>query len=435
MVLRAKKFLPNFDRYVQYSLPSITTKTHFNHLKLPHFREFSGGRLLLSTHHSTFQLLSSAYPHFHWNPFDFDKLPNLYLHHSLNQLFSLEFFSRMAPELILRQEDWKTHHGIISDFPGIKGKEVSISDFLIWTLPEFNWGRWNFFPSLRSVERRRVFVDEMLLSGFEFVSGEGDLSDISCGDILGNPGTSYLVALYGGSVQVMFSRLYPELPLLGEKTDGYWKNRMAIDRFLLEHFGFVQCEEDITEITGRRLLDHPAGATLLVSNKGSPISIFQTVYVELSFKNSKTYHGYWNNLESNYLIQNTMRRYHLKRKEDWYKLSIFQLSEVNGKEVSRRKMISLLEFWVPEVEWDYQKFKEKLSKRANQRFLGLKLRELFYNEVILEEFQMKDAQQFHVFDFCVPGRKLMIEYQGQQHYYNIFQINHRSKSLFLIHVF
>eukprot|EP01124_Arcella_intermedia_P001665 TRINITY_DN1090_c0_g2_i2.p1 TRINITY_DN1090_c0_g2~~TRINITY_DN1090_c0_g2_i2.p1 ORF type:complete len:189 (+),score=39.99 TRINITY_DN1090_c0_g2_i2:2-568(+) len=152
---------------------------------------------------------------------------------------------------------------------------------------------------------------------------------------------------------------------------------------------------------------------------GSPQALFMGVYEEFFPVFKKVSQGYWNDFPKNTLLQKLTKAYSIRSQVDWYRLSMAQVTAVNGKIVPKKKMICLLEFSYPEEEWDHFKFSERINKRARQRFLGMRLVEVFKKEVILENHVVRSGQQMYVFDFYVPGVHLAIEYQGEQHYYSI----------------
>eukprot|EP01124_Arcella_intermedia_P032892 TRINITY_DN7760_c0_g1_i1.p3 TRINITY_DN7760_c0_g1~~TRINITY_DN7760_c0_g1_i1.p3 ORF type:complete len:175 (-),score=60.22 TRINITY_DN7760_c0_g1_i1:26-550(-) len=115
-----------------------------------------------------------------------------------------------------------------------------------------------------------------------------------------------------------------------------------------------------------------------------------------------------------------MDLYEVRRREDWYRLSVNQFAVVCGKVVKKGYLVNLLSFWVPEEEWEVERFSLKINKRARQKYLGLKLRELWEQEVILEDYVVEgeDGKMWRC-DFFIPGKRIVVEYQGEQHYVGI----------------
>jgi len=134
----------------------------------------------------------------------------------------------------------------------------------------------------------------------------------------------------------------------------------------------------------------------------------------------KVSNGFWKNKLKVSLMKSAIQQYHIQKKEDWYSLSIQQFSAIHGKAVSKENMISLLHYSNPEESWEKGKFSVKIHKRSREKYLGLKLKEVFPGEVILYQFVVFSDRKF-VFDYYLPERRLVVEYQGEQHYWNPFK--------------
>eukprot|EP01124_Arcella_intermedia_P018529 TRINITY_DN2552_c0_g2_i12.p1 TRINITY_DN2552_c0_g2~~TRINITY_DN2552_c0_g2_i12.p1 ORF type:complete len:253 (-),score=66.90 TRINITY_DN2552_c0_g2_i12:10-768(-) len=196
-----------------------------------------------------------------------------------------------------------------------------------------------------------------------------------------------------------------------------------MDRFLLCYFSGVRTQEELVQITAREFAKCALGCAMLKQDGDTPQSLFYQSYPELVFRHGrKAFHGYWSQAGNNYLLFKVMKEYDVRDVEGWYRLSNEQISESYGKMISKKYVIKLLEFWYPDEEWKGERFSEVMNRRCRQKFLGLKLRELFQKEMVLEEYLLKvPGRKCVILDFYYPGLGLVVEYQGEQHYYNIYK--------------
>eukprot|EP01124_Arcella_intermedia_P001428 TRINITY_DN10779_c0_g1_i2.p1 TRINITY_DN10779_c0_g1~~TRINITY_DN10779_c0_g1_i2.p1 ORF type:complete len:321 (-),score=79.74 TRINITY_DN10779_c0_g1_i2:3-965(-) len=267
---------------------------------------------------------------------------------------------------------------------------------------------------------KRVFVDKFVMCYFRFVErfevlcGIGVKAWVSCpvgGTILNQ----------SGSIQYLLECVYPEHSKTKHnfKGDFCLKDRIFIDQFICTFCNFVEKEKDLCNITTWSFNQNPRGLSVLYLNNYSPQTVFQEAYPEFFLDQRKVQQGFWNNTRENYLVHRLLKEYHLRKNADWYRLSMGQVVSIFGRGTSMKNLIKLLDCWHPEEDWNYNKFSEKIQKRAKQRFLGLKLREMIQDEIIIEEYTIVRGSHKFVFDFYFPGLKMVVEYQGEQHYFSI----------------
>eukprot|EP01124_Arcella_intermedia_P018300 TRINITY_DN2525_c0_g1_i1.p1 TRINITY_DN2525_c0_g1~~TRINITY_DN2525_c0_g1_i1.p1 ORF type:complete len:341 (-),score=66.80 TRINITY_DN2525_c0_g1_i1:56-1078(-) len=287
--------------------------------------------------------------------------------------------------------------------------------------PEFFW-RQSRFPVISDSADKRLFVDEVILQFFKFVESQAHLGAISYRGLSECPGGFTALHNSHESPQHLFKVAYPELLLHppDPRTDPFSQRRLQIDR-LLVRFN-AQHQEDLQHISARFLLQTHS-STLLHQNGDSPQRILSSSYPELDPRqHKKACRGYWKNAKRNYhLIRGAIKKYNIKEMRDWYRLSSKQFSSMYGKSVSTAKIVRLLEYWYPDEKWEMVQFSDKINKRAIQRFLGVKLREMFREEVIEEEYKFKWSKKVYVFDFYLPERQWVVEYQGEQHYFSVLK--------------
>eukprot|EP01124_Arcella_intermedia_P022557 TRINITY_DN3388_c4_g1_i1.p1 TRINITY_DN3388_c4_g1~~TRINITY_DN3388_c4_g1_i1.p1 ORF type:complete len:409 (-),score=75.70 TRINITY_DN3388_c4_g1_i1:11-1168(-) len=194
------------------------------------------------------------------------------------------------------------------------------------------------------------------------------------------------------------------------------ERRLFLDRSLLSYGQSIATQQDLSQFGRCALLDFPGGPSLLTAHQGSHQAILCGAYPELIIQFKAAYHGYWKNLKKTHFIQKLMKYFDIIEKEDWYTLSANQLAEVYGRFVRKGHLIELLECTFPEEIWSYGKFSDRIQKKSRQRYLYLKLKEIFKDEVIMEEYVVNYSNNILVFDFYIPERSIVIEYQGEQHY-------------------
>uniref|UniRef100_A0A6B2L7Z6 RAP domain-containing protein n=1 Tax=Arcella intermedia TaxID=1963864 RepID=A0A6B2L7Z6_9EUKA len=263
-----------------------------------------------------------------------------------------------------------------------------------------------------------MYADYWISYNF-LIDNQRGLQEMNVKMFLECPGGPTLLTLFNGSPFDYLNAMYPELGDL--KCEGIWSRKVSIEGFLLDFFeDSLWTLKDLSTITKSRFIKYPGGNAILRCHRNSPHLIFQKAYPECMAKfGQRVFRGVWKNKQTNKLIQQAMKHYHIKETKDWYKLSVDQISKLYGRRVSKMNVVRLLDYWFPEEEWEYSKFSEVLNKRSCQRYLGLKLLELFKDEVIIQEYPIRTPNKLHIFDFYIPGRKLIIEYQGELHYYAI----------------
>lgn len=113
----------------------------------------------------------------------------------------------------------------------------------------------------------------------------------------------------------------------------------------------------------------------------------------------------------------------IKTNEDWYRVSLQQLEKHKGYGLiaKYKKLHTILSIGFPEVEWSAHEFKSR-NKKSAQRWLFLKLLDLYPNEEIIEDYL--HAQLTRISDMCIqfdvfiPALNIAFEYHGYHHYHD-----------------
>eukprot|EP01124_Arcella_intermedia_P026361 TRINITY_DN4935_c0_g1_i1.p1 TRINITY_DN4935_c0_g1~~TRINITY_DN4935_c0_g1_i1.p1 ORF type:complete len:467 (-),score=70.11 TRINITY_DN4935_c0_g1_i1:17-1417(-) len=408
-----------FEKYL-LSFQPLRIKADFRLLKSIHFRHFEGGRRILSHFRNPKSFIETLYP-FHLTPDDTDQAPKNYWHSGTNRKKFLEFLSRKI-RFIERYPDWKkVDSEMIVEYNGSTLLQRNLSVMEIWeeNFPEYDWEK-----GVGREKERRLWVDGFVVEGLGDVQTKKDVESVTSKGMTQACGGWNVLHAYGDSPETVFMENYPELCIRRgwNGGDSGWTKRNNMDMFILKYVYFVSTKEDFKELTVVRILQFPGGWSILKHYNNSPQLMLQETYPELiGHYPKKAIQGYWKNLKTNFILPKLMNFYDLKQQEDWYKLSVEQFAEIYGKGVSKRNLINLLEHWHPELKWDKHKFSIRRNKRSAQRFLGLKLLQLFPNQQIHEDYKFKANDKDYIFDFYLPSLGLVIEYQGEQHYYSVMR--------------
>eukprot|EP01124_Arcella_intermedia_P012890 TRINITY_DN1928_c0_g1_i1.p1 TRINITY_DN1928_c0_g1~~TRINITY_DN1928_c0_g1_i1.p1 ORF type:complete len:246 (+),score=59.57 TRINITY_DN1928_c0_g1_i1:561-1298(+) len=122
------------------------------------------------------------------------------------------------------------------------------------------------------------------------------------------------------------------------------------------------------------------------------------------------------------VVSKLQEEYTLQHKNDWYRLSVEQLTESFGRRFGMSKLIGSVGSVFPEEEWKGTVFARRTKKSRQRSLLGV-LRGLLPGDVIIEEYrspQIKRRTGFWLeLDLYVPRLKVAFEFQGQQHYQSI----------------
>eukprot|EP01124_Arcella_intermedia_P005806 TRINITY_DN13419_c0_g3_i1.p1 TRINITY_DN13419_c0_g3~~TRINITY_DN13419_c0_g3_i1.p1 ORF type:complete len:411 (-),score=50.74 TRINITY_DN13419_c0_g3_i1:290-1453(-) len=321
-------------------------------------------------------------------------------------------------------KDWKSlDPKLLNDYNGRRLQEAPFLDILERHFPEYSWNQISRYPHRAPHPDQRIYLDRWVSACLAHVATHDLLLQIDYKLFSRLPGGATILTFHNGSPRAVFHHAYPECPARSVKGsyDGAGKQRLFIDDFIVRFFSGVSKQAHLTEMTNKQLLEFPGGHRIMFLHGNSPQSFFSHVYPELVPRYRTVSHGFWKDSEKTALMHNLIKAFKLRRMSDWCRLSLEQCSMVFGNHVHKKNMVQLLERWYPEEgAWGLRLF-EKARKRAKQKFLGLKLVELFKNEVLFEDFVVKDGLRTYVFDFYMPNRKLVIEYQGEQHYYSVLK--------------
>eukprot|EP01127_Copromyxa_protea_P014851 TRINITY_DN4197_c0_g1_i1.p1 TRINITY_DN4197_c0_g1~~TRINITY_DN4197_c0_g1_i1.p1 ORF type:complete len:722 (+),score=134.76 TRINITY_DN4197_c0_g1_i1:213-2168(+) len=121
------------------------------------------------------------------------------------------------------------------------------------------------------------------------------------------------------------------------------------------------------------------------------------------------------------------KQLYIAEPSDWYRISRDQLTNLGGWGLytAFKSLGTALKFAYPEIEWDESKFSFR-GKKSGQRWVRVVLEQILPEKCeIFEDFLHPDllwdenSKQRMELDIWVPKYNLALEYQGQQHYYDM----------------
>eukprot|EP01126_Amoeba_proteus_P039136 TRINITY_DN4111_c0_g2_i1.p1 TRINITY_DN4111_c0_g2~~TRINITY_DN4111_c0_g2_i1.p1 ORF type:complete len:658 (-),score=111.69 TRINITY_DN4111_c0_g2_i1:406-2217(-) len=120
---------------------------------------------------------------------------------------------------------------------------------------------------------------------------------------------------------------------------------------------------------------------------------------------------------------------HITSPNDWYRVSVIQISKLGGRGLIKRfgNLFQALRSVYPQYDWDETKFSLR-GKKSAQRWLRVRISHLLPEETeILEDFLHPSLLWDETLnlkmelDIWVPKFNLALEYQGEQHYYDLHE--------------
>eukprot|EP01124_Arcella_intermedia_P004312 TRINITY_DN12432_c0_g3_i1.p2 TRINITY_DN12432_c0_g3~~TRINITY_DN12432_c0_g3_i1.p2 ORF type:complete len:472 (+),score=91.80 TRINITY_DN12432_c0_g3_i1:83-1498(+) len=388
------------------------------------FEDFRGGSAILVHFKSHIEYLRQLYPSFRLSFGDLERVARGHWDREAHRRFYLEEVARRLVPPVRVQGDWRglkeaeirRHHGT-----ALFARYPTNWAFIASCFGELPWQNFEGYSTSWGQEEHRRYVDAFLLGRWT-TPAHSDLPHISTLEFSQQGGNTLLGLFH--SHHSLYRQAYPELnPKYEKMLFSPEKRRFLLDRFIGLAADFVHKKEDLVFLDSEFFEKYTEGVTILTAHQGSIVGIFSLGYPEVVIQHRCAQRGFWGDLKVNWVIQKVMKGYDLREMGDWYRLSLQQLSEIYGKQVSKENVFKLIKFFLPEEDWSYERFTEKTNKRARQRYVGIKLKQIFKNEVIFQDYVWKDGEMVVLFDFYIPERKLVIEYQGEQHYYSILSWN------------
>ena len=140
------------------------------------------------------------------------------------------------------------------------------------------------------------------------------------------------------------------------------------------------------------------------------------------FDRHRVTRNYWDKQENVLQFMEKIKsEFRIENDEDWYRISLIQIKERGGEGLLKRyshRLLHLLETAYPDKDWNLEKSSRR-DKRSVQRWLFLKVEELFEGYEIIEDFFYEKLDRSSCkalqFDLYIPRLDVAFEFQGIHH--------------------
>lgn len=432
----------NHKKFLEYIYKKLNFKSldDWNNISV---RDFSkeGGSSMLLYYPSFIDMLKTHYPDHDWCIHKRKQRPNGYWKEKKNHRQYLDIIAKKFD--IKEPSDWKNI--TLSDLYENGASSLfryypSFYDALVKNYPEM---KWDVFEVRKITPRsyfkieanQRKFLDEIIQK--ENLSSPEDLVPIPLNTIKKYGGYGLLLQYNNDWIKVLRSN-YPEYNFESSKLritpSEYWDSIENQREFLDSLWNELNIKEydDWYNVLFSQVVDLGGGA--LLKKYDSLFSMLETLYPEHDWdinKRSNVSRNYWNSPENVKLVMEEVKQlYKIKKKKDWYRVSLKQISKVKGGNVIIRRyrnIYNIMNVAYPEEEWSEKGF-SKRDKRSNQRWLFLSIQELFKGEEIVEDFFHEELTRISKnsvqLDIFIPKYNLGFEYHGEHHYKDIPAFGH-----------
>lgn len=132
--------------------------------------------------------------------------------------------------------------------------------------------------------------------------------------------------------------------------------------------------------------------------------------------------NFWENQENVFqFMEKIKEEFRIESEEDWYRISLAQIKAREGKGLLKKyshSLLRLLQVAYPNQTWNLEKTIRR-DKRSVQRWLFLKVEELFVGYEIIEDFFHDDLGRISgkvaQFDLFIPRLHAAFEFHGIHH--------------------
>ena len=218
-----------------------------------------------------------------------------------------------------------------------------------------------------------------------------DWYNVSVEDIKDHGGVLLLKKLYKGSLYYALSSVFPDHSWLAWKFSrvpfGFWDSLIHQKAF----FDWLGKEFEFSTLSNwyqvtKEVIDNRGGNSLLSKYDGSPAKALRSIYPEhewIAWKFNQVSPQFWANKENHKkLFDQLEKELNIQRLEDWYRISLNQISKVAPITLFKKHgMSQLLLKNYPQHSWDLERFNpRKGASKSSQRVLTLTVQEIFPKE-------------------------------------------------------
>ena len=249
------------------------------------------------------------------------------------------------------------------------------------------------------------------------------------------PGARTLIKRYNGSLFNVLQSVYPDhkwLPIHRKKvTQNYWNSLDHQREFIIDLSKKLDLKSanDWSKVP-YKLIEKSGGRATLSRYNFNIYFALKTLFPNLSLDPSLfNFRKKNRNLIPNAndflnFFRSLALKYQIKRKEDWYRISITQLrvDEGSWRFESFPAYLKSLKQNFPDQKWVTPRFITKNVKAA-QRSLVLSMKEIFPTHLVIEDYhnpKLKYTSNLQIeLDVFLPSFNFGMEYNGEQHYDDI----------------
>jgi len=269
------------------------------------------------------------------------------------------------------QEEVKAHHGA-----GLLKRYGNSPQRLLAALyPHQRWLPWLFPHTPKAfwarLDNQRRFLD-WLGSERLGVRERSDWYRVTAAEVAAHQGAYLITRTYRNSLYALLRHVYPDydwLPwLFATVPNGFWLERAHRQRYVLwlqDHLGLASAHE----LSAAQLEQHRGGA-LLKSYGGSVAALLADAFPEQRWPPwlfKKVAASTWDSAEARAeLMQQCETRLHLRRIEDWHRVSLAHLQDIGLARFVRQAggLAHLLSQRYPDHRWDALRADMSLTSRG-----------------------------------------------------------------------
>lgn len=312
---------------------------------------------------------------------------------------------------------------------------------------------------LSKVEHAATLTRKDLMHALGLKLGCKKLDDwygVSVASVRENGGSELLDRYYGGVLYRALQNLYPEhdwKPWLFNQSvpKGHWdslENQKCFVDWFYKETGMKGMEEWYGPVALN--FAEKGGGGMLHRYSGSMPRLLQTVYPEHSWsfnkfstkyfswlserdqrKVTKTDRGHWDNKENwRELVEWVAKEMNIKTHSEWYRVASQQIQRIAPTSLFRKHgFFQVLSHVYPSHTWERGRLEGHRPIKAAQRVMAIRTQELFPEAELKEEFAHPEIRylsgQKATFDVFLLREKLALEYQGEQHFKDVYVLGSR----------